>query len=129
MSNTPSDEHTVSLRDHFSEQIRWVDKYFEKQLDNSRTAIDKAEQQLNKRLEGMNEFRDTLKDQASKLATKDEMLALFSGMEKRMQIVERVQSTGEGRSAVTALFWAIGASILSAVITAVIVMVITKSLK
>ena len=114
------DENRVSIRDHFEEQIRWVDKYFSKRLDDSHVAIDKAEQQLNKRLEGMNEFRDTLKDQASKLATKDEMMALIGALDKRIQSVERVQSSGEGRTSASAIWWIIGANILTAVIIGLI---------
>ena len=44
-------------------------EYMEKQLEYLERAVIKSEQQLNKRLEGMNEFRDTLKDQAATFVT------------------------------------------------------------
>lgn len=121
--NDHSDNGRVALREYFSDQIKWLDRYFEKQ--HVRLAVDKAEFQLNKRLEGMNEFRDALKDQAARLATKDEVIALNSALDKRMQIIERQLSMSAGRNAATAVYWAIGASVL----TAVIVMLITKLIK
>jgi hypothetical protein len=120
-----SDNGRITLRDHFAEQIRWVDKYFQQQLDNSKEEVEKAYRQLESRLAGMNEFRDTLKDQAIRLATKDDIMAL----DKRINLLERFQSTGEGRAGGTAVFWAIGASILSSVVTAVLVYIILKGLK
>jgi septation ring formation regulator EzrA len=102
----------VSLREHLQEQIRSVDRYFTVQLAMSREAIQKAEEQLNKRLEGMNEFRDTLKDQASKFATQDQLQSI----EKRLQAIERNLSSGEGRTSIVTVLWAIGASLAVALI-------------
>ncbi len=113
-----TEDHNVSLRDHFNEQIKWVDKYFQKQLETSQKAIEKAEQQLNTRLESMNEFRDTLRDQASQFTTRRE----FEILERRIALIERHESTGQGRSGVVTMLWAMGASVL----TAVMVLVISK---
>ena len=114
------DEHKVSLRDHFEKQIEWVDRYFERRVEDAQERVDKAEQQLNKRLEGMNEFRDTLKDQASQFITKRE----HEAVESRISAIERALSSAQGRGAIVTVLWAMGASIL----TAVMVIVISKLL-
>ena len=91
----------VTIRDHFQKQIDWVDKYFQRQLDSAQGAIDKAEHQLNSRLQGMNEFRDTLKDQAARLASKDDLVSL----EKRINLLERNQSSETGKDQNKAAVW------------------------
>ncbi len=119
------DDDKVTLRDHFQSQLHWLDRYFDRRLLDAKDAIDKAENQLNARLEGMNEFRDTLKDQASKLATKDEVALSLGALEKRMQSIERILASGEGHRSVSSVWWVIGGSIL----TGVVVGLILKAIK
>ena len=47
-------------------------EYVEKQIAALESATDKAEIQLNRRLEGMNEIRESLRDQASKFLMRSE---------------------------------------------------------
>ena len=108
--------NNITLREYLQKQLEWVDRYFERQLMNAQTAIDKAESQLNKRLEGMNEFRDTLKDQAQTLARKDDI----EKIEKRISLLERNQSSGEGRMSVTTVLWATAASVIVGIIVGLV---------
>jgi hypothetical protein len=48
---------------------RWA--AFGDQLTAMNRAIDKAEGEMNRRLEGMNEFRDAMRDQAARMLTRD----------------------------------------------------------
>ena len=91
----------VTLRDHFEKQIEWVDKYFQRQLDSAQDAITKAEDALKERLAGMNEFRKTIEDRADRFATKEYMESL----EKRINSIERSQSSGEGKDQNKAAVW------------------------
>lgn len=90
----------VSLKEHIEKQIAWIDRYFEKRLEAMHVAVGKAEEQLGKRLEGMNEFRDTLRDQASRLATKDEFYIRGNETDRRIKELEISKARLEGRSAI-----------------------------
>jgi len=57
-----SSKEAVSLKEHFDSRLKSIEK-----------STDLAARTLEKRLEGMNEFRDTLKDQASRFVTREEM--------------------------------------------------------
>ena len=83
--NTEAQNHReiVSLRD-----------YLEKRIDYVERASDLASRTLEKRLEGMNEFRGQLKDQASKLTTRIETSAL----EKRVQDLELAKAEMDGKA-------------------------------
>ena len=61
----------VSLKEHFDQRF----------LDIQR-AVDKAEQTINTRLEGMNEFRETIKDQQILMATKVDIKQLEARITK-----------------------------------------------
>jgi len=74
----------VSLKEHLLDKIKMLRedvscrfKELEAKLqirfDMSNDALNKAEQKMNDRLAGMNEFRDALKDQASTFITKNEV--------------------------------------------------------
>lgn len=113
----PEPHDHVSLREHVAEQIRAMDRYFHAKLEGVNYTIEKAERELqdrtdkasaelSKRLDGMNEFRETLKDQASKLATKDDIAYI----EKRLQSLERLQALAEGKASFTTILWSAGLS-------------------
>jgi hypothetical protein len=61
----------VSLKEHFNQRF----------LDIQR-AVDKAEQTINTRLEGMNEFRETIKDQQATMGTKADIEQLGNRINK-----------------------------------------------
>ena len=62
----------VSLRDFLCNKISNLDQKMELTFKLNQSAIDKAESSMNARLESMNEFRDTLRDQNKTFITKSE---------------------------------------------------------
>lgn len=66
-----SEGETVSLKEHFESRIQAVEK-----------ATDLARDNMEKRLAGMNEFRETLRDSAATFATRKEVEAKFDTIEK-----------------------------------------------
>lgn len=62
---------TVTLKEHFDERFRALEK-----------ATDTAKEGMEKRLEGMNEFRETLRDSAATFATRKEVDTRFENIEK-----------------------------------------------
>jgi hypothetical protein len=59
----------ISLKEYVDEKFKDIEK-----------ATEVAVNTLDKRLNSMNEFRDTLKDQASKFVIREEMNAKFDGL-------------------------------------------------
>jgi hypothetical protein len=49
--------------------------------------VDTAKESMEKRLDGMNEFRDALKDQASRFVTRTELLAAVVGISTVISII------------------------------------------
>ena len=83
-------------------------------------AVDKAEAQMRDRLAGMNEFRDALKDQAGRLATResvewvaDSQRAQTEKLWLRIEALERKQSHAEGRSWMFFTLLGLGLTVLS----------------
>lgn len=110
-------------------------KYFESKLEAIELATQRALQSNEKRLEGMNEFREALKDQASRFLYKDEFLAQYELVRKDLKNLElaKAELTGKAstedmkkneRKATTAMF--IGAMSVLVAIIALIVTVIYK---
>lgn len=64
-------ENLVSLREYVDLRFGQVEK-----------EVLKAERAMTLRLEGMNEFRDTLKDQASRFVTREETSLMLKPLEK-----------------------------------------------
>ena len=94
----PKGNATSSNRQDIVTLREYVDKLF----TLNQQAIDKAEHSMNNRLEGMNEFRDSLKDQAVKFISRDEINLMFKQLEDRTRDK-------------TALIFSVLAAILSAI--------------
>jgi hypothetical protein len=93
----------VSLKEHLESQIKWVDRHFASQIITIQEKTRDAKEQIDKRLEGMNEFRDTLKDQAGRLATRSEVDAAMTGHDQRIKMLELRDARIAGMAAVVAL--------------------------
>lgn len=76
-----TEKETISLREYFESKLKDMDKATGVALDS-----------LNKRLEGMNEFRDSLKDQATRLVSKAEY------ENSHLRLEEDIRSLRESRA-------------------------------
>jgi hypothetical protein len=65
-------------------------------LDYVERGIEKTELALNKRLEGMNEFREALKDQSSKFITRQEMEDKLQVLCVKLEALQRLMNIGIG---------------------------------
>lgn len=115
-----NDELNVSLRDYVDIRINDLQKQLEihvatiqQQLDrrivDANHATDLAREQMDKRLEGMNEFRQQLNDQTAKFITRDEVQAkqdayipTINEVQRRLSLIENSLANIQGR------MWAIG---------------------
>ncbi len=100
----------VTLWEYFEARLEALDRHYAHHLALNNTALEKAEHTMNARLQGMNEFRDALKDQASRMATRTELQTL----ELMVQELRREKANMDGRLAalsatvslvVTVAFW------------------------
>jgi LPS O-antigen subunit length determinant protein (WzzB/FepE family) len=73
-------------------------EYVDVRINNVEQATELARAGMEKRLEGMNEFRDTLKDQASKFVTRDELNAQLDKIEALIKSLELSKAILEGKA-------------------------------
>ena len=88
-------------------------------IDGVKESVNVAREAMDKRLNGMNEFRDTLKDQASRFVTRDEVNTKIDNMASQLEELKLNKAMLEGKasqsSATTALIFGIVGVILSVV--------------
>ena len=96
----------IALKDYIEVQLKWVERYLDERLKAMNMAVDKAALAVDERLRSMNEFRASLKDQASTFATKSEI----TGMEERIKLLELTQAQAAGRATITSVLWSTGIS-------------------
>lgn len=75
-------EGYVKLHDHFEQVLAERSKYFEEKFRASQIALDLASSQMDKRLEGMNEFQKRMDRLEGTFATKAEL----KGLEKLVYV-------------------------------------------
>ena len=91
------DEDTkVSLREYIEAQIKWVDRYFLNQIATVDSNVTKAAQSIDKRLESMNEFRNTLRDQSCTFITRTE----YEIISERVKTLELNKANMDGKTLV-----------------------------
>ncbi len=97
----------VALRDYFEKRLEDLDRRITERFASSDSAVAKAERTMNERLNSMNEFRDALKDQSSRMATRVEV----DKIDEQVRELQRAKANLDGRlvilsgsiSAITAL--------------------------
>ena len=62
----------VALKEFLERRIADLDQRLSMRLDMNDASVSRAERLMSERLAGMNEFRDALKDQANRMATRVE---------------------------------------------------------
>ena len=86
--------NNVSLEEYFNLKFNGIDDKF--------NALDKANilayQSMEKRLNGMNEFRDTLKDQASRFITRVELEVYMEKFNSNIKSLELSRAMLEGKA-------------------------------
>lgn len=89
-------------------------EYFDSRFDAMDKALRLATDALNARLESMNEFREALRDQASRMVTRAECSVLHNRSTDDIRGLQKFQSTLEGKASQNAVILAILISTVSA---------------
>ena len=91
-------------------------EYFDTRLEAIAKETATAARAMERRLEGMNEFRDTLRDQASRFVTRDEVTAQVKANSDAIAELRTFKDRLEGKASVSAVYVAYAISIVSIVI-------------
>jgi exonuclease VII small subunit len=83
----------VALREHLEAMMREADRRYEQRFAASEEAVRKAERGMSVRLDSMNEFREALRDQANRMATRDEL----KNLSEVVQELQRAKANLDGR--------------------------------
>jgi hypothetical protein len=113
------DKDVDDLRHHRDEMTKNLREFLEQQLETiDRSTRDKATA-MEKRLEGMNELRGAMKDQALLFAERKDLFAVKESLEKDVRMLRESKAELHGKSSQTAIIVAVIFSILSITLTAV----------
>ena len=99
-------ENTISLREYIDIKVSAIDR-----------ATSNAYVSMEKRLEGMNEFRNQLKDQNATFITKAEYSAHMNKLEEDIRMLRESKATLEGKASQTSVNIALGISIIGLILT------------
>lgn len=100
----------VELRDYVDQRIADINRHYDTRLEAVQHATNIALEANEKRLDGMNEFRDTLRDQAGRFITRDEVGLMINKLEVDVRSLQKTRDMLEGKAS--------QASVASAQITA-----------
>jgi hypothetical protein len=112
-------ERVKSLREisderdrRYEDRFKAMDEKTSLALTSSEKAVTKAETATEKRFDSVNEFRNTLKDQATTFITRPEVDAKFGAMEKDVQGLRESRSEAVGSAKAYALIMGVALLIL-----------------
>lgn len=81
MANADVLDDTVATESDLRQRLRFMERLTDEKFRSRDMAVDVAIASLNLRLNGMNEYQETLRDQATRFVTRDEYAANHSAME------------------------------------------------
>lgn len=87
------------------ERIHALDRRISDGLITAEKAVLKAENAMEKRFDGVNEFRAALSDQQKTMATTDMVDAKVSALDARVKILENLEAGTRGRGAGADYLW------------------------
>ena len=91
-------------------------EYFDTRLGAVERATDLAAHTLEKRLESMNEFRSTLKDQASKFVTRDELCIQLRPILEELKELKSYKDQAVGKASQASVTTATGLALVGLII-------------
>ena len=127
MANEPD---TVSLRDFFTREIAGLKEYFDIKIDSMDKALVVAQREMERRLEGMNEFRAQLDRQNSEFITRQQFESKHEAIQEQFESkheankkdIQDLKLTGallEGKASQKSLNFVMFVSVASLIIGAI----------
>lgn len=102
-----------------TEKIDGLERYVDEKFSAQALAVDMARNTMDKRLDGMNEFREALRDQASKMMTRSEYAVNHEKFRDELTKLTRSMERMEGKASQTSFYITAGIAIISLVFGAI----------
>ena len=80
-----------------------LEKYIDTRLEDKQEALDAARQSMEKRLEGMNEFRDAIKDATARFMTRDEVAGQLRPICEDIRTLRTIADQNAGKATIKSL--------------------------
>jgi hypothetical protein len=110
-------------KDHIG--VSW-EKYVDVRFCEAEKALELSRDEMNRRLEGMNEIRSQLDRQASTFVTKDVMLVAIEKIEAKIDDLQTDQKVSEARNRIFAIIVASALTIIGSTISGTVVYYLTR---
>ena len=104
MTLKENQKDTVSVCEYFSTQIDSLKEYMELKFSSIETSTKLAQDNLNTRLESMNEFRMSLKDQTSTYITRAEHEASISKYDSDIRVLREANARNDGKASMNSVY-------------------------
>jgi hypothetical protein len=102
--NESAFQDNISLKEYFLSLLKERKDEFENRFIAMDRAIGIATTSLDKRLDGMNEFRATLKDQGNTFVTKAEYQGRYDELSKQVEDLRLSRATLEGKASAKSVY-------------------------
>lgn len=95
---------TISMCEYFSAQIDSLKEYIDIKFTAIESSTKLAQDNLNTRLESMNEFRMSLKDQSSNFITRVEHDAMMTKYDSDIRVLREQNAKNEGKASMNSVY-------------------------
>jgi hypothetical protein len=118
MKKTPAKNNkSISLKEYFDTRFEDFKNYFDVKFQNIEKATMLAQENLNTRLESMNEFRSSMKDQTQQYITKAEHATFITKVDSDIRYLRENAATVKGKASQQAFYVAVMIGIISIIIS------------
>lgn len=88
----------ISIKEYFESKFIELKNYMDVKFENIEKSTRFAQDNLNTRLEGMNEFRNSMKDQATQYITRAEHDALITKIDSDVRYLREATAEAKGKA-------------------------------
>jgi len=96
--------NNIPLQKHFNKRLKAIYKYIDVKIESIDRSTNLAADALEKRLESMNEFRNSLKDQQSKFVTREEYALMHERLVEDVKILREAKANFEGKASMASVY-------------------------
>lgn len=114
------DQHARVVRSILDPELRSMHELFATKMEAVEKAVAVASKSLDVRLESMNEFRDTLRDQASRFVTRTELEKESERTESDLRILRESRADLAGKASQRSVSTAAGVAVFALLISVLV---------
>jgi hypothetical protein len=99
-----NNKNSISLRDYFDNRFTELKNYMDIKFNSIEKSTCLAQENLNARLENMNEFRNSLKDQTANFITRTEHESLIQKYDSDIRVLRETQAEARGKASIQSVY-------------------------